>query len=132
MSSFQTAQGHAFRKFILSTMQAGITPIFNVFGMTGPSTNQESNPQILLASAGSHYCCLLTSAGATEGYLSPGSSISSPHPVPPRGNITTTEHGKVYHFADDNDDDCLSNLFSYAQQISQNNASMTCIPLTYS
>ena len=34
--------------FIVSTMQAGTTPIFNVFGMTGPSTNREANPQILL------------------------------------------------------------------------------------
>ena len=39
--------------FIISTMQAGTTPIFNVFGMTGPSSNRESNPQILLVSAGS-------------------------------------------------------------------------------
>ena len=39
--------------FILSTMQAGTTPIFNVFGMTGPSSNRESNQQILLVSAGS-------------------------------------------------------------------------------
>ena len=37
--------------FILSTMQAGTTPIFKVFGMTGPSNSQESNPQILLVSA---------------------------------------------------------------------------------
>ena len=33
-------------------MQAGSTTIFNIFGMTGPSSNQESNPQILLVSAG--------------------------------------------------------------------------------
>ena len=39
--------------FIVNTMQAGTTPIFNVFGMTGPSSNRESNPQILLVSAGS-------------------------------------------------------------------------------
>ena len=50
MSSFQTAQGHAFRKlfcgpyFILSTKQAGTTLIFNIHGMTGPSTYQELNP----------------------------------------------------------------------------------------
>ena len=37
--------------FIISTMQAGTTPIFNVFGMTGPSTNRESNPQNLLVGA---------------------------------------------------------------------------------
>ena len=36
---------------ILSTMQAGTTPIFNVFGMTWPSTNRESNPQNLLVDA---------------------------------------------------------------------------------
>ena len=33
--------------FIVSTMQAGTTPIFNVFGMTGPSSNRESNPSIV-------------------------------------------------------------------------------------
>ena len=33
--------------FIISTMQAGLTPIFKIFGMTGPSTNRESNPQNL-------------------------------------------------------------------------------------
>ena len=38
--------------FILSTMQAGTTPIFNVFGMTGPSTNRESNPKNLFVGAG--------------------------------------------------------------------------------
>ena len=30
--------------FILSTMEAGDNPIFNVFGMTGPSTDRELNP----------------------------------------------------------------------------------------
>ena len=30
--------------FIISTMQAETTPIFKVFGMTGPSTNRELNP----------------------------------------------------------------------------------------
>ena len=39
--------------FIVSTMQAGTTPIFNIFDMTGPSSNRESNPQNLLVSAGS-------------------------------------------------------------------------------
>ena len=39
--------------FIVSTMQAETTPIITVFGMTGPSTNRESNTQILLVSAGS-------------------------------------------------------------------------------
>ena len=37
--------------FIISTMQARTTPIFNVFGMTGPTTNRESNPQTLLVGA---------------------------------------------------------------------------------
>ena len=37
----------------VSTMQEATTPIFNVYGMTRPSSNQESNPQILLVSAGS-------------------------------------------------------------------------------
>ena len=32
-------------------MQGGTTPIFNVFDMTGPSTNWEWNPQNLLVSA---------------------------------------------------------------------------------
>ena len=39
--------------FIVSTMQEETTPIFKRFGMTGPSSNRESNPQILLVSAGS-------------------------------------------------------------------------------
>ena len=47
-------------------VQAGTTSIFKVIGMTGPSTNQESNPQILLVSAGSPYRGLLRSAGAIE------------------------------------------------------------------
>ena len=36
--------------FIVSTMQGGTTPIFKVFGITGPNTNRESNLQILLVS----------------------------------------------------------------------------------
>ena len=39
--------------FIVSTMQSETTLIFNVFGMTRPSSDRESNPQILLVSAGS-------------------------------------------------------------------------------
>ena len=39
--------------FIMSTMQEETTPIFNVYGMARPSSNRESNPQILLVSAGS-------------------------------------------------------------------------------
>ena len=37
--------------FIISTMQAGTTPIFKVFGLTGPSNIWESNPQKLLVGA---------------------------------------------------------------------------------
>ena len=37
--------------FIINTMQAGATPIFKVFGVNGPSTNRESNPQNLLVGA---------------------------------------------------------------------------------
>ena len=54
------------RHYNVSTMQGGTTPILNVFGMTGPSSNRESNPQILLVSARSPYRRLLRSAGATE------------------------------------------------------------------
>ena len=71
--------------FIISTMQAGTTPIFKVFGMTGPSTNQESNPQILLVSAGSPLSS--NQQGLLRTYLSPGSSIRSPHPGSPRGPL---------------------------------------------
>ena len=38
--------------FFMSTMQAGTTPIFKVFGMTGPSMNRESNLQNHLVNAG--------------------------------------------------------------------------------
>ena len=38
--------------FILSTIQAGTTPIFNVFGMTGPSTKRKLNPEHHLVPAG--------------------------------------------------------------------------------
>ena len=76
--------------FILSTMQAGTTPIFNVFGMTGHSTNEESNPLNLLVSAGSPLSLPFRSAGATEDLFDTGSSIRSPHPGPLRviWNIT--------------------------------------------
>ena len=47
-------------------MQAGTTPIFNVFGMIGHSTNWESNPLNLLVSAGSPLSLPFRSAGATE------------------------------------------------------------------
>ena len=69
--------------FIVSTMQAGTTPIFTVFGMTGPSINRESNPQILLVSAGSPYHRLLQSAGATEDLFVTRELHQEPHPGPP-------------------------------------------------
>ena len=71
--------------FILSTMQAGTTPIFNVFGMTGPSSNRESNPQILLVSAGPPYHRLLRSAGATEDLFVTRELHQEPPPRIPTG-----------------------------------------------
>ena len=52
--------------FIVSTMQAGTTPIFNIFGMTGPSTNRESKHKSSWSVLGLPYRRLLRSAGATE------------------------------------------------------------------
>ena len=54
--------------FILSTMQAGCTPIYNFFGVTRTSTNGELNPQNHLVSAECPppLSLLLQSAGATE------------------------------------------------------------------
>ena len=60
--------------FIVSTMQEETTPIFNVFGMTGPSSNRESNPQILLVSDGSPLS-------------SPFTISRGPHPRSPRGMV---------------------------------------------
>ena len=69
--------------FIVNTMQAGTTPIFNVFGMTGPSSNRESNPQILLVSAGSP---LLSPFTISRGYWGPiryqGAPSEAPTPDP--------------------------------------------------
>ena len=69
--------------FIVSTMQAGTTPIFNVFGMTGPSSNRESNPQILLVSAGSPLSSPFT---ISRGYWGPiryqGAPSRAPTPDP--------------------------------------------------
>ena len=71
--------------FIVSTMQAGTTPIFNVFGMTGPSSNRESNPQILLVSAGSPLSSPFT---ISRGYWGPiryqGAPSGAPTPDPHR------------------------------------------------
>ena len=52
--------------FITSTMQAETTAILNVFGMTGPSTHRELNPQNSWSVLGPLYRRLLQSAGATE------------------------------------------------------------------
>ena len=69
--------------FILSTMQAGTTPIFNIFGMTGPSTNRELNPQMLLVSAGSALSSpFYDQQELPRAYWPLGSSIRSPHPEP--------------------------------------------------
>ena len=63
--------------FMVSTMQAGTTPTFNVFGMTGPSSNRELNPQILLVSAGSPpIIAFYDQQVILRTYLLPGSSIT--------------------------------------------------------
>ena len=73
--------------FIISTMQAGTTPIFKVFGMTGPSTKHqpgiepiESLSQCLVPPIVAFY----NQQGLLRAYSSPGSSIRSPHPGPPQ------------------------------------------------
>ena len=71
--------------FIISTMQAGTTPIFNVFGRTGPSTNRESNPQYLLDGARSP---LLRSAGVTEDLFVTRGLHQEPPPRIPTGLAT--------------------------------------------
>ena len=68
-------------------------PFFNVFGMTGPSSNRESNPQILLVSAGSPLSSPFT---ISRGYWGPiryqGAPLEAPTPDPqgraPTGNWT--------------------------------------------
>ena len=67
--------------FILSTMQAGTTPIYNIFGMTGPSRNRESNPQNLLVGA---IIAFYNQQGLLRTYSSPGGSIRSLKPRSPR------------------------------------------------
>ena len=74
--------------FIVSTMQAGTTHIFNVFGMTGPSSNQESNPQILLVSAGSPLSSPFT---ISRGYL-----VSIRHQGAPSGAPIPDPHGAPF------------------------------------
>ena len=52
----------------------------------GPSSNRESNPQILLVSAGSsHYRCLLRSAGVTEDLFVTRELHQEPPPRIPTG-----------------------------------------------
>ena len=61
-------------------------PFLNVFGMTGPSSNRESNPQILLVSAGSP---LLSPFTISRGYWGPiryqGAPSGAPTPDPHGG-----------------------------------------------
>ena len=58
-------------------------PFLNVFGMTGPSSNRESNPQILLVSAGSPLSWPFT---ISRGYWGPirhqGAPSGAPTPDP--------------------------------------------------
>ena len=58
-------------------------PFLNVFGMTGPSSNRESNPQILLVSAGSPLSSPFT---ISRGYWGPiryqGAPSEAPTPDP--------------------------------------------------
>ena len=72
--------------FIMNTMQAGTIPIFNVFGMTGPSCNQELNPYNHLVGAESPLSSPFT---FSRGYWGPirhqgapsGAPIPDPHGV---------------------------------------------------
>ena len=68
-------------QFIVSTMQAGTTPIFKVFGMTEPSSNRESNPlrQCWVPSIVAFY----DQQEILRTNLSPGSSIRGSHPLQP-------------------------------------------------
>ena len=65
-------------------MQAGTTPIFNIFGMIWPSTNQELNPQNHLVSAESpHSVAFYDHQWLLRAYLSPGQGapmIRRPYP----------------------------------------------------
>ena len=65
-------------------------PFLNVFGMTGPSSNQESNPQILLVSAGSPLSSPFT---ISRGYWGPVHYQGTPSGAPtldPHGAIPVT------------------------------------------
>ena len=71
--------------FIVSTMQQETTPIFNVYGMTRPSSNRESNPKILLVSAGSPLSSPFT---ISRGYWGP-----IRYQEAPSGDPTPDPHG---------------------------------------
>ena len=76
-------------------MQAGITPIFKVFGMTGPSTNQESNQQNLLVGARPPPPLIVAfydQQGLLRTYWSPGAPTPDPHGVEVQGG----GHTKFY------------------------------------
>ena len=60
-------------------------PFLNVFGMTGPSSNRESSPQILLVSAGSPLSLPFT---ISRGYWGP-----IPYQGAPSGAPTPDPHG---------------------------------------
>ena len=87
--------------FIRSSMQAGTTPIFKVFGMTGPSTNWESNPQNLLVGARFPLSSFYNQQALLRAYSSPGGSIRSPHPRSPRGFYSRLVYlKKIYLFTE--------------------------------
>ena len=70
--------------FILSTMQAGTTTILSLwYDWTQHQSRVKPMKPLGQCYIGPPYCLLLQSAGTTEGlYLSPGSSVRSPHPGP--------------------------------------------------
>ena len=74
--------------FIVSTMQAGNTPIFNIFGMTGPNSNWESHTQNLLVGAMSHLSVPFT---ISRGYWGP-----IRHQGAPSGAPTPDPHGECW------------------------------------
>ena len=79
--------------FIVSTMQAGTTSIFKVFGMNGPSTNRESKPQNLLVGA---------RFTISRGYWGPichqgaPSGAPTPHPHGIQGHTCTYIHTNIW------------------------------------
>ena len=95
--------------FIIRTMQAGTYPIFKVFGMTGPSSNRESNPQNLLVGARSPLSLPFTISRGNWGPIR--------HQRAPSGAPTLDPNGVIYwHRADqlclgDCQDERMSCLF---------------------